>query len=219
MDYKLGPAAAILTGGRSLIFKAETEVDTFKLWAVCSITISHYLNMRSAKLNEYSHWRQQPLVRLWSQPTRSYKQEWIAWDQWDQCLSLSKSLAHAHVWNPGMVSCTWKLSVKGASYRWWSKEKRKVSRLHKWSWDGWIILAWSISFKFNKQLFSFSVLDELHYTTLAPSMTPKILFFSLVPHLRFPVLRHTVRPVKMSSNALPVGRTLLVPCAPPQNGA
>ena len=80
---------------------------------------------------EQSHWRQPPLVRLWTHPTPSHKQEWIAWDQWGQWLSMSKLLAQAHVWYPEMVSWTW----KRASYRWWSKWKRKVSRLHKWSWD------------------------------------------------------------------------------------
>ena len=47
---KLTPAAGTLTRGRSLISKAETEVETPKLWAVCSIVISQYLKMRRAKL-------------------------------------------------------------------------------------------------------------------------------------------------------------------------
>ena len=54
MDHKLGPVAGILTGGRSLISKAEIEVETSKLWAVCSITISQHLNMRRAKLNTHT---------------------------------------------------------------------------------------------------------------------------------------------------------------------
>ena len=51
---KLTPAAGTLTGGRSLISKAETEVESPRLWAVCSITISQYLNMRWAKLNAHT---------------------------------------------------------------------------------------------------------------------------------------------------------------------
>ena len=124
MDYKLGPAAEILTGGRSLISKAETEVETLKLWAVCSITNNSVIKDSEGEV-EHSHWRQRPLVCLWSHLTRSHKQEWIAWDQWGQRLSMSKSLAQGHVWNPEMVSWTWKLSLKRASYRWWSKWKRK----------------------------------------------------------------------------------------------
>ena len=42
------------TGGRSLISKAETEVETLRLWEVCSITISQYLKMRWAKLNTHT---------------------------------------------------------------------------------------------------------------------------------------------------------------------
>ena len=42
---RLAPAAGTLTGG-SLISKAETEVEIPGLWAVCSITISQYLEMR-----------------------------------------------------------------------------------------------------------------------------------------------------------------------------
>ena len=44
----------ILTGGISLISKAETEVETLRLWAVCSKTISQYQKMRRAKLNTHS---------------------------------------------------------------------------------------------------------------------------------------------------------------------
>ena len=51
---KLTPAAGTLTGGRSLISKAETEVETSRLRAVCSITISQYLKMRRAKLNTHT---------------------------------------------------------------------------------------------------------------------------------------------------------------------
>ena len=43
-----------LTGGRSLISKAEIEVETPILWAVCSITIIQYLKMRQAKLNTHA---------------------------------------------------------------------------------------------------------------------------------------------------------------------
>ena len=46
---RLGPVAGTLTGGRSLISKAETEVETPRLWAVCSITISQYLKIKDAK--------------------------------------------------------------------------------------------------------------------------------------------------------------------------
>ena len=43
-----------LTGGRSLNSKAETEVETPKLWAVWSITISQYQNMRWAMLDTHT---------------------------------------------------------------------------------------------------------------------------------------------------------------------
>ena len=118
---------------------------------------------------EHSHWRQRPLVRLWSHPTRSHKQEWIAWDQWGQCLSMSKLLAQAHVWHPEMVSWIWKLSWKRASYRWWSKWKRKVSRLHKWSWD--------VSFKFISNCFR-----SVNYTTAGPHLDHLVLQSNLIQH-------------------------------------
>ena len=51
---KLTPAAGTLTGGRSLISEAETEVETSRLWAVCSITISQYIKMLRVKLNAYT---------------------------------------------------------------------------------------------------------------------------------------------------------------------
>ena len=51
---KLTPAAGTLTGGRSLISKAETEVETPRLWAVCSITINQYIKMRKVNLNTYT---------------------------------------------------------------------------------------------------------------------------------------------------------------------
>ena len=51
---KLTPAAGTLTGERSLISKAETEVETPRLWVVCSITISQCLKMRWAKLNTHT---------------------------------------------------------------------------------------------------------------------------------------------------------------------
>ena len=54
MLTKLMPVAGRLTGGRSLISKAETEVETPKLWAVCSIAISQYLRMRRAKQNTHT---------------------------------------------------------------------------------------------------------------------------------------------------------------------
>ena len=51
---KLTPAAGTLTAGRSLISKAEPEVETPRLWVVCSITISQYLKMRRPKLNTHT---------------------------------------------------------------------------------------------------------------------------------------------------------------------
>ena len=54
MLTKLTLAAGTLTGGRSLISKAEAEVETPKLWAVCSIAISQYLKMQRAKLNTHT---------------------------------------------------------------------------------------------------------------------------------------------------------------------
>jgi hypothetical protein len=48
------PEVGTLTGGRSLISKAETEVETPRLWAVCSITTSQHLKMQSVKLNTYT---------------------------------------------------------------------------------------------------------------------------------------------------------------------
>ena len=54
MLAKLTPAAGKLTGGRSLISKAEAEVETPKIWAVCSIALSQYLKMRRAKLNTHT---------------------------------------------------------------------------------------------------------------------------------------------------------------------
>ena len=51
---KLTPEAGTLTGGRSLISKAETEVSTPRIRAVCSIRISQYLKMRRAKLNTHT---------------------------------------------------------------------------------------------------------------------------------------------------------------------
>ena len=51
---KLTSAAGTLTGGRSLISKAEAEVSTPRIRAVCSITISQYLKMRRAKLNTHT---------------------------------------------------------------------------------------------------------------------------------------------------------------------
>ena len=48
------PAAGTLTGGRSLIFKAETEVETPRLRALCSITISQYFKMQRTKLNTHT---------------------------------------------------------------------------------------------------------------------------------------------------------------------
>ena len=53
MLTKLTPAAEILTGGRSLISKAETKVETSRLRAVCSITISQYSKKQRAKLNTH----------------------------------------------------------------------------------------------------------------------------------------------------------------------
>ena len=52
---KLAPAAGTLTGRRSLISEAETEVETSKLWAVCSITISQYIKMRRVKKGKAEH--------------------------------------------------------------------------------------------------------------------------------------------------------------------
>ena len=54
MWTKLTRAAGTLTGGKSLISKAETEVETPRLRTVCSITISQYLKMRWAKLNTHT---------------------------------------------------------------------------------------------------------------------------------------------------------------------
>ena len=51
---RLEPAAGILTGGRSLISKAETEVETLKLWAVCSITNNSVLKDAEGEV-EHSH--------------------------------------------------------------------------------------------------------------------------------------------------------------------
>ena len=51
---KLTTAAGTLTGERSLISKAETEVETSRLRAASSITISQYLQMRRAKLNTHT---------------------------------------------------------------------------------------------------------------------------------------------------------------------
>ena len=51
---ELTPAPETLTRGRSLISKAEIEVETSRLWAVCSITLTQYLKMRWAKLNTHT---------------------------------------------------------------------------------------------------------------------------------------------------------------------
>ena len=52
---KLTPAAGTRTGRSwSLISKAENEVETPRLWAVCSITISQWLKMRKAKRKTHS---------------------------------------------------------------------------------------------------------------------------------------------------------------------
>ena len=51
---KLTPATGILTGGRSLISKAETEVETPRLRALCSITIRQYFKMQRTKLNAHT---------------------------------------------------------------------------------------------------------------------------------------------------------------------
>ena len=48
------PAAGTLTVGRSLISEAETEVETPRLRAVCSITINKYSKMRRAMLNTHT---------------------------------------------------------------------------------------------------------------------------------------------------------------------
>ena len=93
---------------------------------------------------------------------------------------MSKLLAQAHAWYPEKVSWTWKFSLKRASYRWWLEWKRKVSWLHKWA-----AMAWSISYSIGH---CFCSLSWMNYTTLWRSMTPKILFFSLIPHLRCFVL-------------------------------
>ena len=54
MWIKLTPVAGTLTRGRSLICRAETEVESPGLWAVCSITKDKYLKKRWAKLNAHS---------------------------------------------------------------------------------------------------------------------------------------------------------------------
>ena len=68
----------------------------------------------------------------------SQKKEWMVWDQWCQCLSMSKLLpaAQAHVGNPKMACWTWRFYYKCASYRWWSMWEKENNGLHKWSWDG-----------------------------------------------------------------------------------
>ena len=169
---------------------------------------------------EHSHWRQRSLVRLWPYPTRSHKQEWTAWDQWDQCLSMSKLLAQAHhAWYPEMVSWNWKLSLKRASYRWWSKWKRKVSRLHKWSWDG---VIWRDQYLSSNCFRSVSRTNYItpHHTWTVYALS-EFFFCSSVLFLISDLSYWDAPwwPVKMSSNDLPVGRTLLVPCAPLQKGA
>ena len=68
---KLTPAAGTLTGGRSLISKAGTKVETPKLWAVCSITICQYLKMRRPKLNAHTEasdiWCACIRIRSWNE--------------------------------------------------------------------------------------------------------------------------------------------------------
>ena len=51
---KLTPAVETLTGGRSLISKAETEVETPRLRAVCLITICQYFKIQRTRLNSHT---------------------------------------------------------------------------------------------------------------------------------------------------------------------
>ena len=51
---KLMPAVGTLTRARSLISGAETEVETPKLWAVCSITKNQYWKSWWANLNAHT---------------------------------------------------------------------------------------------------------------------------------------------------------------------
>ena len=54
IQAKLTPAAGTLTRGRSLISGSETEVETPRLSAVCSITKNQYLKKQWAKLNAHT---------------------------------------------------------------------------------------------------------------------------------------------------------------------
>ena len=64
------------TGGRSLISKAETEVESLRLWAVFSITItwSQYLTIRCTKLNTHTNSCGKP-VRFKLQSYDSYHKD------------------------------------------------------------------------------------------------------------------------------------------------
>ena len=112
---------------------------------------------------------------------------------------MSKLLTQAHPLNPETFSWVWKLffSSKCASYRWWSKWKRKVSRLHKWSLDG-TVTNWCRHFSYNTRKWVVSNCAFVFY-----NFTYKILS-RINPHLdHLPM--HTPR--KFCSSSSPISRT------------
>ena len=132
---------------------------------------------------------------------------------------MSKLPRQTHVWNLKMVSWTWKLSLRCASYRWWSKWKGKVSRLRKCSWDGQAYGAiLTRQCRHAWMILSFSVLDELvPYTwttfscTVQKSCSSILFLISNVPTGR--------RTMSLAANAFfyPLDEPL-GPFSPLQNG-
>ena len=123
--------AGTLTGGRSLISKAETKVETPKSWAVCLITTSQSLKMRRVKLN--THVVASVNLCAWNRirdTSRNGRHE-ISGASACRCRSCRPRPMHGTLIRFLRLG-NFMSVLHIVEARWWSEWKGKISWLHKW---------------------------------------------------------------------------------------